>query len=298
MRSRPGEKIGSTAMPPHWARMAPEYEPTQADIGNGMVETLETARDTAYDTVDNLMQKFNVPSRYYDFMARMPIGLDKTENSGECMPGNFGIIIGRDSPELYNWDWQDEEEREHTGKKVAGSITHEMMHTVQALVSEDGLPSTIGPLMALNLYQVAQPPESLRQTIYDGWDGVEEGMTEALSMIARKIRRHPMGVDEAAADFEDFCAEHDAPATQVGAHIIRRFSPDDIRWYLTAAQSGDYRNDRFAFIFGRDYFKFLGNMDQLYKYEIGSPERGLKTKDDAEEILKQTLELIDQDYPQ
>ena len=270
-------------MPDGWIKMADEDDLTESDKANGLAEKLYEARDTAADAVGNLLSEIGVDRDYYRHIYKIPIGLETdSDEPGAYDPGIYGIIIGRETDEiiaLSSTEHYKSDTAEKVQKRLAATIAHEMIHAIQVVKFPEG-----------SILEHGNLSNAVR-----GYGGLEEGMAEALGQIAMYKQTNGGSINEAAQALEDFCAEHDAPATQMSAKLIKSASPALLSWYIKCAQTREYTENKNMLkrVLGASYDDFLEGMDTLYDYEIGDGD-----DDGVPECLAELAEIIDKKITQ
>lgn len=267
-----GEALLDKYIPAGWARMDDEYELVEEDEKNGLKDFLYGARNVAANAVSNLFSELGIDSEQFKYLYKIPIGLEeKSDMAGIYEPGCYGIVIGRNSKEIEEFS-DGKTNKEKLQKRLASSITHEMIHSFQTVLLPDDKYGTVGDAVM-------------------GWkEGLEEGMAEALGSIAMKMSIKGCGLIETAQDLEDYCAENDMPATQMSARLIRKMKPEQLRWYLTCGKTGEAKsNNQIKKMFNASYDNFCRNMVSLYDDECkGNLPNNVKNL-----MVYQTIQFID-----
>lgn len=254
-----------------------KYALTDTDKQNGLEKILYEARDLAANSIGALFSQLEINTELFEHLYKIPLGIDQEENiPGQYVPGVYGIVIGKESEDVQDY-LNDNTNQVKSKKHLARTMAHEMIHAFQ----------------------------TVRLSVQDGTDyifktigntsvgiGVEEGMAEALSNIAVDMYLNNRDLKDAAQNLENFCANQDAPATQMSAKLIHKIRPEQLKNYLMLDQPGNSINELFI-LFGPSYQLFCQNMKKLYDYENNSKPDNLLQRITAESITNQTGRLID-----
>lgn len=262
-------------MPSDWFPLEDEVKLSKEDKESGLESFLYKARDTAAEAIENLFEGLGIDEKFYGHVKNMPVGLeDEEEYAGMSRPGQYGIILGRKSEDIvdYTSGTKGEAELNRTQNSLAKTMAHEMIHSIQ----------TVPPQTDYDQF------EFLGHNIMN-LEGFEEGMAEALANISIGMLKTKSTLKDEALKLEDYCAKRgDVPATQMAARVIRKVNPEFLRWYLTCAQTSEYKRDKVREIFGPR--RFLTDMVVLDDYECGR-NRDERKKD----LTVQTVtKIIDQ----
>lgn len=263
-------------MPDGWLPMDKKYELTEEDNKDGTKELLFDARDVAAKALGNLLSELGVEEKYFRHIYKMPIGLhnnpEESSEGGEKPkaafydPGKYGIAIWRYDDDLMDYkeavaDLKDgyddsEEEMKLAQSRLALSMTHEMLHSILTMKMNNRF---------LNIGD------------YLGGEGLEENMTEVLSVIAVKSDKDGENYLDTAHKFEEYANNSRLPSLGLFSKIIQRMDKDLLVWFLTSAQSGDLlKHNRIKDCFGDQYDTFLRNTNFLY--EIETNDEGPKSE--------------------
>ena len=258
-------------MPDSWVPMADEYTPTDEDSRTGLIKFLYEARDTAAKAVGNLFSSVGAETDKYIY--DMPIGIEEDSDvSGAYDPGVYGIVVGRDSEDVLEFQ-ESNGENIRLRNRVATTMAHEMIHAEQTVPADFPVESfdTVGNTMM-------------------GWYGLEESMTEALGNIAMNMQVNNQSLEESARKLEERCMNTTMPATQMAAKLIQKMGPELLKWYLTCAKDENRKSDnKLESTLGDRYRIFLQNMTKLYEHEIDEDV----DESDYQNLLQQTEQIID-----
>jgi len=273
-------------LPHGWDAMPEGYE-----IGDGRLkDALYESRDIAARAVANLFSEIGVEKELYGHVYDMPVGLiddpDYIKDAGSYDPGIYAIMLGKESKDvcelgglLSSETFSEEDFAEKVKRRIADSMAHEMVHSVQTVpdcYGIDGFFGTIGDTMM-------------------GWHGLEEGMTEALGNIAMKMHLKNMSLSAVSEDLEERCKKEQMPATQLSARMVRKMSPELLKWYLSCAQTGSYKGEnKLQSALDGDYAVFLKNLNRLYKIEV--EDQQMEPSDTK--IIQQMEKIIDEKMAQ
>lgn len=268
----PGDGGGDN---PHgWSSLPEEFKLTDEDEKKGIANVLRESRDIASNALKKLFSVIGVKEEYYSHTSGMPIGINrKSYITGEYRAGLYGIVMGGESEDFLDFvDGKIDEEK--AKKRFSQTMAHEMVHSVQTGTIKYGTIDTFNTIGSM---------------IGKG-KGFEEGMAEALSNIALKTRNESeISLADAASDLEAFANDYDVPCTQVAAYFISKAPKELLSWYITCAQSGEWKKEnKLKKALGENYDQFLTNMNALHEYEeeTGGPEN-------VQEVVNQTKQMID-----
>lgn len=289
----PGGEAGKNQLPHGWYAMPEECEIEEGKLKDALYES----RDLAAQAVGNLFSKIGVGIGIYDHIYKIPVGLmqnnKEPDDAGDYLPGVYAVFCGEKSDDVCDLndllgygDSLDEEDIARLKRRIAGTMAHEMVHSVQTVsnVFNNFIPDG---LAFVNL-------GGDRGAIPD-WEGLTEGMAEALGFIAMNMYLKNMELSVASEALEEECRKRQAPATQLSARMVRKMDPELLKWYLTCAQTGSYKGEnKLQGALGSDYTVFLKNLNRLYEIEVS--EQPMKPSD--VEITQQMEKIIDEKMAQ
>lgn len=259
----------------NWTPLSEEYNFLPSDEKTGLKDFLYGARDLAASSLAQLFGKLDINQSRYQHLKDLPLGIESDSDiPGVYDPGIYGIIIGRDSDAVADYDFADSEDLPKLQRQLSVTIAHEMIHALQTV------PSLVTP----------DSFDTIGNTIM-GWSGLEEGMAEALANIATMMSTKNASLEDSAVKLEHFCIDNDLPATAASAHLIQNLDPSSLSWYLTPEDSNQIeRNNKFQQLFGSDYNIICQNFNHLYDHEI---DHNPLPNETVNSLLAQTSAIID-----